>query len=62
MTRTITVFLADAFTTEPDRAMQAVTRDASGPHKVQVGGTAVEAGRLEIELSDKNGNISATIL
>ncbi|WP_319582799.1 PhzF family phenazine biosynthesis isomerase [uncultured Pseudodesulfovibrio sp.] len=39
-----------------------VTRDASGSHKVQVGGTAVEAGCLEIELSDKNGYISATIL
>ncbi|OIQ49794.1 putative isomerase YddE [Pseudodesulfovibrio hydrargyri] len=39
-----------------------VTRDSNGPHKVQVGGTAVEAGRLKIELSDDNGNISATIL
>jgi PhzF family phenazine biosynthesis protein len=39
-----------------------VTRDASGPYKVQVGGTAVDAGRLEIELSDNNGSVSATIL
>jgi PhzF family phenazine biosynthesis protein len=39
-----------------------VTRDAKGPQKIQVGGTAVEAGRLEIELSDNNGSVSASIL
>jgi len=40
----------------------AVTRDSTGPCKVQVGGTAVEAGRLEIELSDNDGYVSANIL
>lgn len=39
-----------------------VTRDSNGPHKVQVGGTAVEAGRLAIELSDEKDNASAVIL
>ncbi|MGE4422404.1 MAG: PhzF family isomerase [Pseudodesulfovibrio sp.] len=39
-----------------------VTRDADGPHTVQVGGTAVEAGRMEIELSDGDGGITANIL
>ncbi|XXJ21542.1 PhzF family phenazine biosynthesis isomerase [Desulfovibrio caledoniensis] len=39
-----------------------VTRDDGGPHKVQVGGTAVEAGRMEIGLSDESGSVSATIL
>jgi len=104
MTRTITVFLAEAFTTEPgkgnragvvldaaglsDAAMQVVadrsvsrylgrqgvamgregvievtvTRDSGGPHKVQVGGTAVEAGRMEIEMSDENNSTLATVL
>ncbi|MEZ7198129.1 PhzF family phenazine biosynthesis isomerase [Pseudodesulfovibrio karagichevae] len=39
-----------------------VTRDASGPYKVQVGGTAVEAGRMEIELSDMDGGVTVHIL
>lgn len=39
-----------------------VTRDERGPYKVQVGGTAVEAGRMEIELSDNDGRLAAHIL
>ncbi|EGB15392.1 phenazine biosynthesis protein PhzF family [Pseudodesulfovibrio mercurii] len=39
-----------------------VTRDEKGPYKVQVGGTAVEAGRMEIELSDNDGRLAAHIL
>ena len=39
-----------------------VTRDATGPYKVQVGGTAVEAGRMEIALSDEGDDIIASIL
>ncbi|AMK10172.1 PhzF family phenazine biosynthesis isomerase [Pseudodesulfovibrio indicus] len=36
-----------------------VARDESGPVRVQVGGTAVEAGRMEIELNEVGGTVTA---